>query len=350
MRGLALTEISERTTLVTPAINSPQFRTTLAVHRGVERNLLIKTWGGLGDQICAEPALRFALRTFKGCKISLASEQPALFQHLPFERVFDLNSEQPIWAKYLVFDTIKPPTDIQWEFMCHMTINCVDYPALCAFRCQLPVADREVRLVPTESDTGVARNMLYGPFVPEAFTPYVAVHPGRHWQSKTFPKAWWDAVISCIADAGCVPVLIGGDTDDNRGTVQVETSRTLDLRGKLSVMQSVALLQTVPVLLTNDSAPLHMAASGAAWIGYVATCKHPDYISHWRFGQWSWRMKNFGLSGIWDVLDYCPNKDNEVSAENVGDALLASWLPKPEDFAGWATEKARKLETSTNAV
>ncbi len=324
-----------------PSMLIPGFRTALAVERGVEKNILLKTWGGIGDQICAEPTLRWALKSFKGCDISLASERPELFRHLSFKNVYDLSKVQPHWERYFPFDTIRPPTDIQWQFMSHMLINCVDYPALCAFRCQLPVADREIKLVPTEADFEEIGEHLGAGFsaVKEEFP--VAIHAGRHWQSKTFPADWWNDVLAQLIADECMPILIGGDTDDNRGTVDVDTLGCIDLRGKLTLMQSVALLQRVEVLLTNDSAPLHMAASGDAWIGYVATCKHPDYISHWRRGEWCWRMRNFGKGGIWDVIDYCPNKENEVSAENVGEENLRAWLPDPRDFANWAIEKAK---------
>ena len=76
-----------------------------------------------------------------------------------------------------------------------------------------------------------------------------------------------------------------------------------------------------------------------AWIGFIATCKHPDYITHWRNGVWGWRMKNFGKGGIWDLIDYCPNKEQTVSAENVGEENLLSWLPEPKEFAQWAVER-----------
>lgn len=303
------------------------FRTALAIERGVENNLLLRTWGGLGDQICAEPTLRFALKTFRGCKVSLASEQPELFGHLDFERVYDLRLVQPLWDKYLVFDTIVPPTHLLWEFMSHMLVNCVDFPSICAFRCQLPIAEREVILKPKTPWS----------FVDDPDRS-VIIHAGRHWQSKTFPKAWWDAVINGVVAKGFTPRLIGANTDDNRGTVDITTEGCIDLRNKLTVMESVALLQDAKVLITNDSAPLHMAASGNAWIGYLATCKHPDYITHWRDGQWGWRMQNLSLGGIWDILDYCPNKENKVEAENVGDHLL-KWLPEPQTVADWACSK-----------
>ncbi len=315
-----------------PAPQFPQFRSSYAIQQGIEKNLILVTWGGLGDQICAEPTLRWAIKAFKNCDVSLASEAPELFRHLEFKDVFDLKREQPLWDKYFPFQMIRPPTDLTWQFLNHMLVNCVDYPSLCAFSCQIPVADREVTLRPSDFAKSSAQINGFN------YARSVAVHPGRHWQSKTFPKKWWDAVLSHLIDSNVKPILIGDETDDNRGTVEVDSRKCLDLRGKLLIMESVALLQCCKVLLTNDSAPLHMAASGDAWIGFIATAKHPDMITHWRNGEWGWRMKNHGKGGIWDVIDYCPNQENEVSAENVGDHLL-DWLPDPVEYAQWAIDK-----------
>ena len=104
-------------------------------------------------------------------------------------------------------------------------------------------------------------------------------------------------------------------------------------------METISLIKQSKVILTNDSSPLHMAVDSDAWIGYIATCKHPDCIAHWRRGEWSWRMVNHGKGGIWDVLDYCPNKKNEVTAEFVPEALLRTWLPDPVEYARWAVSK-----------
>jgi len=314
----------------------PGFRTAAAVERGVERNILLRTWGGIGDQICAEPTLRYALRSFRDCEVSLASERPELFSHLSFKRVYHIPEEKPDYERYLVLDTITPMDDsnLVWQFMSHMLVNCVDFPSLCALRCQIPVADREVFL-PVPRQRHLALN---------DFTNGVCVHPGRHWQSKTFPADWWNGVLSGLLRAGKSPVIVGGKTDDNRGTVDVDTTGCVDLRDKLSLTESIWLLQRSRVLLTNDSAPLHMAASrgfehAPAWIGYVATCKHPDMITHWRFGRWGRRMRNLGLGGIWDVVDYCPNRAQELSAERVPEETLLSWLPDPRAVSDWAIER-----------
>lgn len=323
-----------------PMQHLPIFRTQIAIQDGVERRLLFKTWGGIGDQICAEPTLRYAIKMFKDCEIYLASELPELFKHLPFKRVFDLREEMPNFSRYLCFETITSPdeTNLVWQFFSHMLTNCVDFPSLCALRQQLPVEYKEIYLEGTEIDFkkfAVAWDQLERSVLDKG----VLIHAGRHWQSKTFPKAFWDGIIKRIVERGKVPVLIGAEADDNRGTIAVDRTGCIDLRGKLSISESIWLCQKAKVLLTNDSSPMHMAASGQAWIGYVATCKHPDMITHWRNGVWQWREKNFGKGGIWDIIDYCPNKKQNVEAEFVPPEMLLSWLPEPEEMADWAVER-----------
>lgn len=308
----------------------PTFRTSIAVQNKVQNNLIFVTWGGLGDQICAEPTLRYALKAFKGCNVSLASEHPELFRHLKFKEVFNIkNGDDVDYSKYLRFDTIVPPNDSNfvWQFFSHMTTNCVDFPSMCAYRSQLPIADKEVILKPKKPEIPL--------YIPERS---VFIHAGKHWQSKTFPKSFWDEVLSEIIKLDAVPILIGANTDDNRGTVDVNTKGCVDFRNVLSISESIYYLTKAKVLLTNDSSPLHMAAPGRAWIGYVATCKHPDYITHWRNGQWGWRMKNFGKGGIWDVMSFCPNVAQDISAEDVGEHLIG-WLPDPKEYAQWAVSK-----------
>lgn len=320
--------------MVIPAMLLPIFKTQIAIDAGVEKRLLFKTWGGIGDQICAEPTLRYALKMFKGCEFYLASEAPELFRHLEFKKVFDLREEIPNYKRFLCFETITPPdnTNMVWQFFSHMLVNCVDFPSMCALRQQLPIADKEIQLHPD------APALFYKMDVREV-TNGVVIHPGKHWPSKTFPKAFWDRVIAGLKVRGIKPILIGADTDDNRGTVDVDANGCIDLRNKLSIMDSVWVCQKAKVLLTNDSAPLHMAASGQAWTGYIATCKHPDMITHWRNGEWQWREKNFGKGGVWDLVDYCPNKAQEITAEFVPQDILESWLPSPIEMAQWASEK-----------
>jgi hypothetical protein len=332
----------------------PGFRVDLAVQNGVERRMMFYTWGGIGDQICSEPTLRHAVKTFKNCEVFLASQLPALFSHLKFERVFDLKDKDqtPNEDNFLVFPTITPPDDsnMVWQFFSHMLTNCVDFPSLCALRSQLPIAEKEIYLCP-EAPEDFSWQEGHSP-------KHIFVHAGKHWPSKTFPKDWWDAVLAGLVEAGAVPVLIGADSDTNKTTVNVDTKGCIDLRNKMSLDETIWTLQRARVLLTNDSSPLHMAASrdpkhhstGRTWIGYVATCKHPDYITHWRSPHdWNraptepplfqWREENLGLGGMWDITDHAPNSGQKIEVGEIDEATLRTWLPEPAAVVKWALEK-----------
>lgn len=352
MTDIPLIDPSKRVAI--PVLTHPLFRTAYAIQRGVEKNLLLRTWGGIGDQICAEPTLRYALKMFKDCDISLASELPELFRHLEFKKVFDTKEVHPNYSKFFTFDTITPPdeSNLVWCFMSHMMINCVDFPSQCAFRLQLPVQEKDIRISPRFLKTSPHWRM-----VNRARQHGILIHPGKHWQSKTFPASFWNGVIREIIKAGVIPVVIGANAvsaGDNTGTVDVDATDCMDLRDLLTVEESAWLCMNAKVLLTNDSSPLHMAAAGRAWIGYIATCKHPDMITHWRNlyalttyeqkNAWNWREVNFSKGGVWDVVDFCPNNKETVEAEFVDPDLLASWLPDPAEYAAWAVEKFKETD------
>ena len=324
-----------------PVMLIPNARTQIAIQDKVEKNLLIKTWGGIGDQICSEPTLRMAVREFTkdGMTVSLASDQPQLFAHLSFNKVFNLKEVTPKWENYLVFDTIVSPDHLLWSFMSHCLTNCVDFPSICAFRMQLQVKDREIFMMPRKPHLNF----------PEK---YILIHPGRHWPSKTFPKDWWDDVIKYLVEEGHTPIIIGADADDNRGTVDIDASNCWDLRNQTTIEETNWICQHATVLLTNDSYPIHAAASrnpndetsGKTWIGYFATCKHPDYITHWRMNEnkileWNYRERNLGIGGMWNIINNCPNREGEITVDKADDFQVRSWLPYPETVVEWAVRK-----------
>lgn len=314
----------------------PSFRNIVANQKGIDKKILLKSWGGLGDMITAEPTIRYAVENFKGYEISLEAMIPELFSHLTFHEVYDhFNDPKIDESQYYVFNTICSDVHFPWEFMCGLYNHCIDFSSLIAFRCQLPKKYKEIVLKPCDDHYAKIFDIIKYEIKTDEF---IVIHPGKHWQSKTFPKWWWDRVIEKINKSRIVPVIIGGHKDDENGlrtTVNVETSSCVDLRCKLEPMETVALLKKSKVLLTNDSAPLHMAASTDAWIGFIATCKHPEFITHYRHGIFGWRMENLGLGGVWDYTHAL----SEISVIDVGNENLLKWLPNPESFAEWGINK-----------
>lgn len=314
---------------VLPADQFPSFNAHEAVKRGVEKNFLINTWGGLGDQICAEPAIRFGLKNFKGKSFSLASRCPTLFEHLPFEAVFDTREEEPDWSKFLTFQSIHPPDHIIWDFFSQMLVHAVDFPSISMWRSQLPVTDREIVLpdFPISSQVGDALH--------DGDEGYrtIVVHAGRHWPSKTFPKEWWNEVISCLRLARFRVVLIGHEVDAETGFVNVSPTDCIDLRNRLSIREFIAILKNARFVLSNDSAPIHAAASGDAFICFVASVKHPDLITHWRNGVFGYKMRNLGLDGPWNHLDYSPAQPEGLELRVLPTGLMERVLPRPVEVA-----------------
>jgi hypothetical protein len=321
---------TEFDTIQIPAMEMPAFRTSLAVARGAEKNILFRTWGGIGDQICSEPTLRYAIDRFKGCQVSLESDHPELFSHLKFHEVYDSRERQADRKAHLVFETITTPTSLSWQFISHMITHCVDCPSLNALRCQLPISYKQVQLAPQTPRNERLHRIADRPH------DHVIMHFGKHWESKTYPVDWCDAVYDEIVRAGLTPVLIGKDTHPHLGVVDSKIDQHgIDLRNRTSLNDSVWLCQKAGLALVSDSSPLHMAVTGDAYIAFLTTAKHPDYITHYRRGGFGWRMQSFQKGGIWDVIDICPNKTSDVNVDKCDEALIRSWLPEPKEIVEW---------------
>jgi Glycosyltransferase family 9 (heptosyltransferase) len=325
--------------MVVPAKLVPSFRVVHAEERGVRNNILIRAHGGLGDIVCSEPAIRFALNTFKEAKISLATMYPGLFQHLKFEKVYGPHNVNELKLEnYLMFDTVDTANELAAEFVCHTLMHGVDYASMFMWRMILPNEYKKIQLVPTDEEKMYASELINP-------ASDVIIHAGKTWKSRSFPKNWWDTVTKTIHKAGARPVLIGGNVDvDQNGnarasTIDVDTTYCLDLRHNQTIMQTVATLQLARVVLTNDSSPLHIAATGDSWIGTVSTVKHFDHLKHHRMGGYGWRMEDFARDCVFNSLDACPNKDKTIRVDEMDTIDLLKWIPDPVEFARWALSK-----------
>lgn len=90
---------------------------------------------------------------------------------------------------------------------------------------------------------------------------FIAVAHGSVWNTKRFPEEKFSSVISKITDAGIDAVLVGGKEDtasSERISSQVNSTLLRNLTGKLSIQVSSEIIRWASLLLTNDSAPLHI--------------------------------------------------------------------------------------------
>jgi len=115
---------------------------------------------------------------------------------------------------------------------------------------EIPVTREASERVENMIDTGASRDR-----------GYIAIAPGAKWDTKMWPERMYAELISTLAAHGIEPLLIGGtrETDLCRRLAAAGDRPLVNLAGKLSLIETAALLKRCRLLVTNDSAPLHMS-------------------------------------------------------------------------------------------
>lgn len=109
------------------------------------------------------------------------------------------------------------------------------------------------RLYPHQTD--------YDYIAPYQHQPYVCIAPTSVWFTKQYPASQW---IDLIRELGMPVYLLGGPADVEACEYIARESRAtavVSLAGRLSVLQSAALISGARMTFVNDSATLHMASA-----------------------------------------------------------------------------------------
>jgi ADP-heptose:LPS heptosyltransferase len=283
-----------------------------------DRHLYISVNGGLGDQICAEPALRYLIKQYPNDEIVIASHFPRIFSHLDATIIqhgkANLRMDTPYWIR----SSLPGPDTINWAIVSHLLCHTVDYCSIALLKRTLPFADRQINFEVALSDY----NKVFDLAGTSDIKDFTVIHPGKHWNSKTLPSEYWQKIINNFKGKGPVAVIgksEPGDPPDYiagaRGTVDIDPEGTLDLREKLSLGELGALLSTANILISNDSAPIHLAGAFDNWIYIIPTCKHPDHVLPYRNGSVFYKTKSFYKRLIIDDVESRPTQVEQTSAE-----------------------------------
>ena len=127
---------------------------------------------------------------------------------------------------------------------------------------QQPAAAYAPSLQPTPEDERAAAAALSAGGIPDG-TAFVAIAPGSIWGSKRWP--YFGILAAQLADHAAV-VVVGGPDDAGLGeeivgAVGRKGGRAVNACGKLTLRQSAAVIERARILVTNDSAPLHVATA-----------------------------------------------------------------------------------------
>jgi len=93
---------------------------------------------------------------------------------------------------------------------------------------------------------------------------YYCIAPSSVWFTKQAPKSVFIKTINSIKDKNAIIYLIGGSEDFNlceEISFEIKNIEVKNLAGKLSLMESAALIKGAIRTFVNDSGPLHLASA-----------------------------------------------------------------------------------------
>ncbi len=100
--------------------------------------------------------------------------------------------------------------------------------------------------------------------------PTVAIHLGRSWQNRTWPKKKWENVIDALINLEINIITIGNGDD-----YISENKNVINLVGKLAPLEVFSVIQNCAAVACVDSGILHIASCTNTPIVGIFTCANP---------------------------------------------------------------------------
>jgi ADP-heptose:LPS heptosyltransferase len=94
-------------------------------------------------------------------------------------------------------------------------------------------------------------------------TPYICMAPSSVWFTKQLPKEKWVELIRKEGNSFTIFLLGAASDYDLCDAIATEanTSKIINLAGKLNLLESAALIKSAAMNYVNDSAPMHLASA-----------------------------------------------------------------------------------------
>lgn len=112
----------------------------------------------------------------------------------------------------------------------------------------------EFKFATDDADRAAVSELLGG-----GDAPYAVLMPGTNWATKRWPVEHFAATVRPLRDRFGLRTVIAGGPGDRALAARIPDS--LDLTGRTTLRQLVALLERAAVVIANDSGPMHIAAA-----------------------------------------------------------------------------------------
>lgn len=109
--------------------------------------------------------------------------------------------------------------------------------------------------------------------------PYLTISPSSVWFTKQFPKDKWINFINSVGDIYHI-YLLGSKKDKiqcDEIILDSENKKIISMAGKLSLLESAAVMKFARMNYVNDSAPLHLASATNSPVTAIFCSTLPDF-------------------------------------------------------------------------
>lgn len=107
--------------------------------------------------------------------------------------------------------------------------------------------------------------------------PFITIAPASLWFTKQFPQEKWQEFLA-LARSEYLVYFLGSDKDRTFiDSVFIKSENLINLAGKLSLLQTAALMESAVMNFTNDSAPLHLASARNSRITAIFCSTIPEF-------------------------------------------------------------------------
>ncbi|MDG0816870.1 glycosyltransferase family 9 protein [Bdellovibrio svalbardensis] len=235
--------------------------------------------GGLGDHIDAEPVLREIRCLYPEARLVVRSTWPELFENLPYEVETldrwngpDVNASLEFLTYPLQHEKESRPLNPAFS---HTT----DYCSINALGRILPPEKKQITLGYKKDDLEAVLKLI--PTTVD-LSKAICIHPGLSWPNRTLNENTWFEFIAGLPQDR--PVILIGQSNSNTSGVMTFKAPThvIDLRQKLSLKQTLALLDKSFMLVTNDTGTLHLAGATDIWIAAFFSARHSAFVWPYR--------------------------------------------------------------------
>ncbi len=176
---------------------------------------------------------------------SLRSAALARFAKIPVRIGFSSSAGKFLFTRVIEYKGQEHETKRNLKMMAGLD---VEIPAL-----ELP------RVYPSHADEKWAAEMTAS----LSEEPMIAVAPGSVWNTKRWPMDLYRQLVSMLVAEG-IKVLLLGSGEDALLCGEVAKglgNQVINLAGRATLLQSAALMQRCRVVVSNDSAPMHLAVA-----------------------------------------------------------------------------------------